>query len=962
VNDPKGSRWRKWDLHFHTPSSYDYKDKSLTDQQLIDTLKQYRIGVVAITDHHVMDVARIRNLQSLAGDSLTVLPGIELRSELGGGQSVHFIGIFPEDCNLERLWTQLHVKLGIGPEDVKEKGDERIYCDLKDSARAIHDLGGVVTVHAGHKSNSIESIKNVEKFKQALKADLVKSSIDIYEVGNPADIQQYRDKVFPYVGVLPLIIGSDSHDVKTYTFPSPCWVKADPTFKGLLQVLQEPEDRLYIGTEPDKVKLVRENPTRFISGLDIQKKPGAALTEEWFGNVELPLNHDLVAIIGNKGSGKSALADIIGLLGGSKLESNFSFLNSNKFRNPKGNKSRSFQATLKWESGTSTTKGLDENIDLQQVQAIRYLPQSYLELLCNEIGGTEENTFDRELEKVIYSHVPVEDRLGHPSLRDLIQYRTEQLQASTEMLRVELSKVNADLAVLERQGRPDYMATLKSMVLAKEEELKAHLQLEPEPVEEPKNLDPELLKLAVELEVKAELLKKRNKEVEQAKNERNRQFRLLAAVQRLDERIANFERQFEMFLQECAEEASLVGIQVQDFVMLTVDRGPLTGKRTGIEQVIAEVSKDLDPAYQDGATYQIAQLEKELQALQAKLDEPNSKYQQYKEAHSRWEQRKGEIVGTPSVPESLSYYQAEVEALAELPQKVETLRNHRLEITREIHRTLLKVVDVYRELYQPVQLFIKDHPLVKNKFKLNFEVSLVDTGFVEGFLNHINHGVTGSFAGIAEGKLLVSSLKQKYDFSNEEQAITFVLDIVDHLTSDKRAEKPRKVEITSQLRKGFTTEALHDFVFSLGYLSPRYLLKLGDSLPGQLSPGEKGTLLLIFYLLLDSDNIPLIIDQPEENLDNQTVYDLLVPCIKEAKKRRQVIIVTHNPNLAVVCDAEQIIHASLEKFQKYRLTYSSGAIEKPDINRHLLDVLEGTFPAFQNRGSKYLPHQGRLLG
>ena len=50
-----------------------------------------------------------------------------------------------------------------------------------------------------------------------------------------------------------------------------------------------------------------------------------------------------------------------------------------------------------------------------------------------------------------------------------------------------------------------------------------------------------------------------------------------------------------------------------------------------------------------------------------------------------------------------------------------------------------------------------------------------------------------------------------------------------------------------------------------------------------MSPGERGTLLLVFYLLLDKDDIPLVIDQPEENLDNQTVYELLVPCMKEAR-------------------------------------------------------------------------------
>jgi predicted ATPase len=114
-------------------------------------------------------------------------------------------------------------------------------------------------------------------------------------------------------------------------------------------------------------------------------------------------------------------------------------------------------------------------------------------------------------------------------------------------------------------------------------------------------------------------------------------------------------------------------------------------------------------------------------------------------------------------------------------------------------------------------------------------------------------------------------------------------------------------------------------------------------------------MLLVFYLMVDKGDIPLIIDQPEENLDNQTVFELLVPCIKDAKRRRQIIIVTHNPNLAVVCDAEQVVIAKLDKRAGYRLRYTSGAIENVVINQAIIDVLEGTRPAFDNRDAKYLP-------
>ncbi|HET8563804.1 MAG TPA: ABC transporter, partial [Candidatus Binatia bacterium] len=156
------------------------------------------------------------------------------------------------------------------------------------------------------------------------------------------------------------------------------------------------------------------------------------------------------------------------------------------------------------------------------------------------------------------------------------------------------------------------------------------------------------------------------------------------------------------------------------------------------------------------------------------------------------------------------------------------------------------------------------------------------------------------------------------------------------------------------LKAGRLVEDLYDFVFSLDYLRPRYTLTMGGKALNELSPGERGMLLLVFYLLVDKEDIPLIIDQPEENLDNQTVYEVLVPCIKEAKQRRQMIIVTHNPNLAVVCDAEQVIYAAHNITERHRITYTPGSIENPTINRRIVDVLEGTRPAFNRRESKYL--------
>ena len=84
-----------------------------------------------------------------------------------------------------------------------------------------------------------------------------------------------------------------------------------------------------------------------------------------------------------------------------------------------------------------------------------------------------------------------------------------------------------------------------------------------------------------------------------------------------------------------------------------------------------------------------------------------------------------------------------------------------------------------------------------------------------------------------------------------------------------------------------------------------------------------------------------------------TVAQKLVQCIRDACNRRQVLIVTHNPNLAVVCDADQLVHAALDKSAGNRITYKTGALEHPELNRFAIDVLEGSRVPFDMRDETY---------
>src|SRR5262249_28061242 len=103
------------------------------------------------------------------------------------------------------------------------------------------------------------------------------------------------------------------------------WIKADTSFEGLRHALREPSERIFVGDCPAKLNVVAQNKTKYIHQARISRIDGSPLQEVWFDQRTIPFNCDLVAIIGNKGTGKSALADILGLLGNSKRDKYFRF-------------------------------------------------------------------------------------------------------------------------------------------------------------------------------------------------------------------------------------------------------------------------------------------------------------------------------------------------------------------------------------------------------------------------------------------------------------------------------------------------------------------------------------------------------------------------------------------------------------------------------------------------------------
>lgn len=735
------------------------------------------------------------------------------------------------------------------------------------------------------------------------------------------------------------------------------WIKADSTFEGLRQAITEFDQRVFVGDVPPKRQLVATNRTKYVSAITIKKKAGSALDETWF-DVELPLNHDLVAIIGNKGSGKSALADVAALAGSTKNYEKFSFLTEDRFRDPKSKLAAHFAGTLRWQDGTDSSRELHQNPALSDVERVKYLPQKYLETLCNELGGGGSTTFDSELRKIIYTHVPEEEKLDFISLDDLLNFKVAEIESERDQVAQQLSKLNEEISAVEKRLAPEFRLSLETQLDGKRKELQALENAKPVAVEDPVASD------AAKAEAEAATARLHDlegqlaairAEEQAARDKKSSATKRAALVSRALQALKNHEKAHEQFLGDLKPTLFEIdsSLPVDDIVSLKVDTSKLDGIGAAMKAEIEGQDNILNTQEATGITKRREAAEVEVKAIKSKLGEKQRLFVVYREKVMQWERAKVELTGAKEKVHSITWFEAEIEELAQLPEKRNQLREARIMMVRRLHEQIGKTVAEYKRLYQPVQGFVQSVANMEMPLPLAFNVRIAEEGFQDDFLARINRQTRGSFSGIDESNQLIHGILRETDFGDPDATVQFVRRIDDMLHVDRREDSNgNEMQPTDQLRKGNELKDVYDFLFGLSYLQPRYSLTYGSQEIGRLSPGERGLLLLVFYLLVDKDDIPLIIDQPEENLDNQTIYKILVTCIKAAKQRRQVIMVTHNPNLAVVCDAEQIICASCDKANNL-FGYISGAIESTEIKNRVVEILEGTEPAFVNRKRKY---------
>ena len=289
-------------------------------------------------------------------------------------------------------------------------------------------------------------------------------------------------------------------------------------------------------------------------------------------------------------------------------------------------------------------------------------------------------------------------------------------------------------------------------------------------------------------------------------------------------------------------------------------------------------------------------------------------------------------------------------------ERVRGLQSEREQAYGRAFDALVAEQAVLEQLYEPLMTrLVQASGTLK---KLSFSVARVAD--VEAWANQAEEGPidlrkVGAFKG--KGTLLRKAndvLRSAWEKGTSVEVVAAMRKFRQKYQGDLLAHSPMAHSEQAEFRGWLKRFA--QWLFSTEHISIRYGIEYDGVDIRKLSPGTRGIVLLLLYLSLDdADGRPLVIDQPEENLDPKSVFEELAGLFVEAKSKRQVIMVTHNANLAVNTDSDQTIIADAGPHPPGSLppiSYTSGGLESAEIRKAVCGILEGGEGAFQERGRR----------
>ncbi|WP_377105835.1 TrlF family AAA-like ATPase [Propionicimonas sp. T2.31MG-18] len=985
----RGAEWSIWDLHVHTPDSiqHGYGSSDTAWQRFIDELESLPkdLRVIAVSDYWFLDGFRKISAERTKGRVANldaVFPAIEIRLQdfAGTDGSLRRINahvVFDPGTTADFIEQQFVSALA--PSFQLEPGQSAPW-NQTITRESVADLGSAViasvpeTELGSYGSPLQEGFNNLvvpfAKIQELLgrsvlkdkallilgkaewtsykwneqsiasKKNLINSAKALFTAFGDPSSWESQVAALRQANVNHRILDcSDAHhwsDSANKDRLGNChtWMRAVPTLVGLRHALEEFESRVRVGRAPEEVSNTQIRPGSYLQSVSI--RPSNAEVGSTF-DYALPLNHGFVAILGNKGQGKSALLDCVALAGNSDRSEDFAFLTESRFLN--GNASAGdYVATIQWADGTADARALDAGCVRERPARVEYLPQSYVERICNaRPGSSEAARFESELRSVLFTHIPVSDRLGTESFDALLQTK----RAATKSTIRELER-SLELLIAEALELVQFQQSQRREAL-----------------------DGQLAGLRTQFEHANAALDAAREELRRANAESANSERLAAVASEL----ASLESDREQLQLKSSSAATLLGLLERVHAEAGRARADATSLRNQAEAVneglrtafaAAQLPKEAggyvqfatDEAYLDAllveadrrsttlrqgqASISQADLElrEKIEALQDESARLDAAAERARQLVVDTEARVTSLQGAADDLNSIEGIEQLIARLEQAPAQVDELRTRMLDTCREIHTVMQREREDLAVLYKPATQFMEQHP------------ELVATGLqVSTSLE-----VGARFAQVGEsldGRKAADTLRWL-----ERVPRTLALDDWDSVEPVLRKFLDLMLADATgyMLKGGYSLKQVASDFLSLRWATLRFGLT-GEGRPlAELSPGQRGLILVLFYLLLDRRDSPLLLDQPEENLDNETVSAVLVPAIKDAVRRRQLLIVTHNANLAVVGDADQIVYC---RYAEDHFSVTAGSLDDVESARHAVDVLEGTKRALANRWLKF---------
>ena len=959
----RGSEWAKWDLHLHSKYSMENRT-NMEIKEIFEQSVKKQIKMISITDHSNVDALDeiwdiFENGKCENGnykDLIDFLPGIELKTDKGQ-HGVHIISIFPKETYIQNssipqkvtksfLHDNFCTKLDLSKSRIEANGDGDYKKGLLISPvnfdiaiNLTHELGGLVIIHGGDKHGSIEKEipnskeNNQDELYKALnitKKDIVSNKIDIIELPNFNKREAKNAKFYKDCFNKPCIIGSDAHEKSEYEkLGNKCtWIKANTTFNGLKQALIDYENRIELKEIPNQLDKVNKNPTKFIDKVNVTWEKGYdGKKGDWFNEISIPLNTGLVSIIGNKGNGKSAIAEIISLVSDSKKYEKFSFLNNKKFL--KNKLANNFVGEVIWKStDSSEKKNLSYKPSESTIEKVQCIPQQYFEEIC---ADTELEKFTKEINGVIFSRLSEEEREEEDTLEKLILKHTNSIENTINYYKIDLNKINNKIIILEDKLKKSYSEQQNKILDECKLKINAHEKIHPEQMKKPELSEEKQKKYD---EIISEIGNKKAL-VEKIKKEKLNINVKIKNLNVISDTLSDIIERFSSEKIKLGEELKEFGLDINKIIQISFNLKEVEEKITKYQNEEKLLKKQLDD---NELTIKSLKIEKE--NILFKESENIKIYDEFLKINEEWQYKNNTyIIEKEKVLKEIKYINNEIK------DDLKNLIHERQKITNKIFAEKKKIVKIYNRFKKPIDNFLDANKNIQNEYSISIRSGLIIKDDFEYILfNYINKQKRNAFR---DDQYVLSKTISKFE---ELEDVEEYVDIP-NLIIDKM--KDYDTAISEQV-KGERVIDLYNYIYGLDYITNRYELISDNKTLDKLSSGERGALLLIFYLLLDMSDIPLVIDQPEDNLDNQSVTKILVPFIQEAKKRRQILMVTHNPNLAVVADSDQIIHMKIDKEYNNKVIVESAAIENIKMNECVVTILEGTMDSFKKREEKYI--------